>query len=874
MLQPEFGAACSEWTEAIGAEFVVRSPEKLHQAATATFATASAVPAILRPGSRDEVQECVRIANRHRTRLYPISSGKNWGYGSRVPSSDNCVVLDLGRMDRIVEFREDLAYVTVEPGVTQQQLFDFLRAQKSRLWMDATGASPECSIIGNTMERGFGHTPYGDHFASACAFEVVLPTGECITTGFGNLPDAKAAAVYRWGAGPVLDGLFTQSNLGIVTRMTVWLMPAPEYTQVFFFQCAGEQDLGPLIDALRPLRLNGTLRSSVHIGNDYKVLNGLGQGDTPLSPEKMREIRSEMSFGRWNGSGGIYGTRVQVNEARRLLKIALKGKVTRLQFLDDRLLARAARFARPYRWATGLDLRRTLEIIDPDPDRDGCGLLWCAPVAPAEGKPVEAMTGLAENVLLSHGFEPMISLTLTTDRAVTCVISISYDRAIAGEDDRAMRCYQELLGRMTEAGFYSYRLGIQAPPLFDPQSDYGRLLAKLKIALDPHEILAPGPYLPPVVVAQPQVDSMQDTAPAAARVTTELRVSHKEVTPPTLHQLSRNLVRDLHAPRAKVYWTDYLLTSCLGWSAFALAVYYPFLSAPMLLAMATAVFALYRGLLFVHEISHFIRGRMRGFEIVWNLLSGFPILLPAFVYSGMHLDHHRISLYGTEFDPEYLPFAHSRRMTTFFSIESLFIPILLVMRFLVLAPFGLLIPRLHRWLATHASSLVINFKYRRDLSNRLEHKMRSSELAILLLWGGAILSAWEGLLPWRTFAVWAMVVSLISFVNTVRTLVAHAYDSSGEPMDRTAQLLDSIDHPGGWWTELWAPVGLRYHALHHYFPGIPYHNLGIAYRRLMTQLPSSSEYQRSTNSSFRHSLRELYRKAAARSVAGSAVRVD
>lgn len=532
--------ALREWSQALGREWVVTSPEDLRDAGTATFASDRAIPAILRPGSREEVQACVRIANRHHVALYPISSGKNWGYGSRVPASDDCALLDLSRMNKIVDFNEDLAYVTVEPGVSQRQLFEFLAAKKSGLWMDATGASPECSLIGNTMERGFGHTPYGDHFACACGFEVILPTGERIETGFGSLPQAKASRVYRWGVGPVVDGLFTQSNLGIVTRMTIWLMPAPEYTQAFFFQCAGEDDLGRVVEALRPLRLNGTLRSAVHIGNDYKVLNGLGQypwektdGRVPLMPSQMRTIRKEMKFGRWNGSGGIYGTKAQVKEARRLVRKALKGNVTKLQFLDERLLKIAARFATPYRWFTGLDLKRTLEIVkpvfglikgiptsnfmascywrlrkpvpaNPDPDRDGCGLLWCAPVAPAQGDSVLSMTALAEDILLAHGFEPMISLTLTTDRAVTCVVSISYDREVAGEDERAMECYKELLDRMTAAGFYSYRLGIQAKQLLDPTSSYGRFLANLKDAVDPNHILAPGRYLAPATAGVPE----------------------------------------------------------------------------------------------------------------------------------------------------------------------------------------------------------------------------------------------------------------------------------------------------------------------------------------------------------------------------------
>ncbi len=328
-----------------------------------------------------------------------------------------------------------------------------------------------------------------------------------------------------------------------------------------------------------------------------------------------------------------------------------------------------------------------------------------------------------------------------------------------------------------------------------------------------------------------------------------------------LERRSLELVRDLQTRRPAVYWTDFLLTSLLGWTSFALAVQYPLFSVPMACTALVATFALYRALLFVHEISHFTRGGLRGFETAWNLLAGFPLLLPSFVYCGMHQDHHRISLYGTERDPEYMPFGHSRGMATCFAVESFLIPLLLAIRFLLLAPLGLLSPGLHRWLAVHASSLVINFKYVRSVDSALERKMRHSESAVLLLWTAAAVAASRHLLPWRTFVVWLIIVSLASFINTVRTLVAHSYRSDGRPMDRSAQLIDSIDHPGGWWTELWAPVGLRYHALHHYFPGVPYHNLGKAYRRLVTELPASCDFRRSTHRSLPHSLRKLFSSA-------------
>lgn len=521
--------ALRDFRRALGEDGVLTDRAELGTAECATFQTFQKIPAILRPADRTAVSEAVRVANRHGIAIYPVSSGKNWGYGSRVPVADGCALLDLSRLNNIIEFNEKLGYVTVEPGVTQQALFDFLRAQKSNLWIDATGSSPNCSLIGNAVERGFGHTPYSDHFANLCGLEVVLPSGEVIDTGFSGLPSARTGPVYRWGVGPILDGLFSQSNFGIVTRATVWLMPAPEYFQAFFFQCAADDALPALIDALRPLRLDGTLRSAIHIGNDYKVLAGIQQfpwGESlPLSPARMQELRGKLKFTRWSGSGALYGTRRQVAEARRLLRLALAGKVDRLRFLDDRMIRIASRFTRPYRMVTGLDLTRTLDLLkpvygllkgiptnstlgsaywrkrmsvpaDPHPDRDGCGLLWCAPVAQTDGKEARKLVDLAETTLLAHGFEPMISLTLLTERSLASVISISYDRAIPGEDEKAMACYRDLEEHLTREGFYSYRLGIASMDFQANRDSYSRLLQDIKDALDPNGVLAPGRYVP------------------------------------------------------------------------------------------------------------------------------------------------------------------------------------------------------------------------------------------------------------------------------------------------------------------------------------------------------------------------------------------
>ncbi len=525
-------SAASEWAGVVGPEYVIVDPSELRAAETATFATSHRVPAIVRPANRAEVQECLRIANRSGTPVYPVSSGKNWGYGSRVPPSDGCVLLDLGRMNRIVDFSEEMAYVTLEPGVTQAQLYAFLEARGSRLWMDSTGASPHCSLIGNTMERGFGHTPYGDHFDHVCGLEVVLPDGDVVETGFARFASAQAAPLYRWGLGPALDGLFSQSNFGIVTRMTLWLMPAPEYFQAYYFRTPSDSGLAGLIDALRPLRMDGTIRSASHIANDYKVLSALEQypwretaGRTPLRGPVLDQLRRKLKIGAWNGSGALYGTRGQVKEARRLLKRNLKGKASALEFLDDRKLEFASRFAPLYERISGWNLTRMLAVLKPvyglmkgiptdhplfstywrkrtvppesmDPDRDRCGLIWCSPMAPNDGFHAQHITALATGLVLGHGFEPAISLTAITERTLACIISLTYDRDVPGEDQRAMACYHDLLETLARDGYYSYRLSIGSMSSMSQPGSYSALLQRLKQTVDPNGVLAPARYVP------------------------------------------------------------------------------------------------------------------------------------------------------------------------------------------------------------------------------------------------------------------------------------------------------------------------------------------------------------------------------------------
>jgi len=282
------------WRSAIGAENVITDPHALDAAATATFATLQRLAAIVRPGDRDGVQAVVRAANEHRLPLYPVSRGRNWGLGSRVPCRDGCVLLDLGRMHRILDFSEKLAFITVEPGVTFAQVYEFLRERGSTLMAPVTGGPPDGSLIGNALERGDGAGPYGDRWLHACGLEVILPTGGCIHTGFGRFAGCRATPVSRHGVGPGLDGLFAQSNLGIVTAMTFWLLPRPAHIVQFVVRMHGRRELAAFLEAAGRLVLQSVLAP-----NCCSVWNGT-KARAVTRPEvggRRTEVGSEAEVG-------------------------------------------------------------------------------------------------------------------------------------------------------------------------------------------------------------------------------------------------------------------------------------------------------------------------------------------------------------------------------------------------------------------------------------------------------------------------------------------------------------------------------------------------------------------------------------------------
>ena len=352
-------------------------------------------------------------------------------------------------------------------------------------------------------------------------------------------------------------------------------------------------------------------------------------------------------------------------------------------------------------------------------------------------------------------------------------------------------------------------------------------------------------------------------------------------------------------PQPWKYWSDMLASAGLGWGFFGLSVYAPVGSVVYLGCSVIAILALLRAVLFIHELAHLKRRAVPGFETAWLILVGLPLMVPSIMYDP-HGDHHRQATFGTPDDPEYLPLAHAHPLgLVWFVAQVSIVPVLLAVRWGLIGPLAACLPRLRRFVIHHASSLVINPHYRRALPSKQQRtRFAAQEAGAGVVFWCVALSCYLGWIPPAWLLQWCLTGAGILVVNQVRTLAAHRYTNQGQAVTTVDQVLDSItlrgcslkvnDDKGNrdnkkdqkditiafadllikkrssltLLTAAAAPVGLRYHALHHFLPTVPYHSLGALHRRLEAELGQDSPYWQTYQSSIVSAISALIRRGS------------
>lgn len=519
-MNSEFRRVYQKFIDILGDENVHFETSILSEYERATFDHGTKISGIVLPATKREVAACLKVCVDEGIKLAPISAGRNWGYGSKLPYEDGCIIMDLARMNNIIEINEKSAYTVIEPGVTFEKLHLALKSEVGgRLWLDAPGSSMHSSVIGNILERGHGLTPYADHVAFSCNYEVVLSDGRQINTSFAALDDCKLANLDNYGLGPALEGLFSQSNFGVVTRMTIWLMPAPEATSIGTFSIESIEDFKRSFDLLGKLRLEGFLRSGPHFGNIYLSLarsmtfpwHRTG-GQVPLPYKTALQIGKELGLGRWNGLVTLYGYKEEVDAKKKIMERMLKSLKLILKWKDADLADVSLRAEQNAfiqqvsggRGGTGLYRanwrtkdRLPSELLAIDWDRDSSGVIAIPISLPVDGDLAASVADIVEKGCLDSGFEPQQAFFNVKARTVQSHSFIIFDRTKDNECELAKKCARKIMTQLRQSGLAPHRNSVLFEnPLLTVGSDYSSILSGLKNLFDPKKVISPGRYLP------------------------------------------------------------------------------------------------------------------------------------------------------------------------------------------------------------------------------------------------------------------------------------------------------------------------------------------------------------------------------------------
>lgn len=493
-----FAAACRELRAIVGEEWVFAD-----EASTISYRK-SFIPDLrgehipsgaVAPASVEQVQAILEVANRYGLPMWPVSTGKNMGYGMATPASSGQMILDLKRMNRIVDFDAELGTILVEPGVTYQDIHDYIEANNLPYWLDVPTVGPIVSMMGNTLERGVGYTPYGDHFFMQCGMEVVLADGTILKTGMGSIENGNTWQAFKWGYGPYLDGIFTQSNFGVVVKLGMWLMPRPPVYKPFVVRSANFEDVAKITDAIRPFRMNNLIPNGVLImGALYQLAMfnrraDIFEGSGAIPQDAIKAEAAANGLGMWNTYFALYGTDEIIAAIEPILRAAFEAT-------GAEVLTEAEMTGNPW-----FEHHKTLMRGGMSLEEIGLVRWWgpqggavaFAPVAPAKGDQTLAQSALATEIMNKYGFDYAPAYAVG-GRELHHIIFLMFDKGDDDSSSRAEQCINEMITRFGERGWAAYRSSVSTMDLVAEQ--YGAanrdVNARIKQVLDPNHIIAPG----------------------------------------------------------------------------------------------------------------------------------------------------------------------------------------------------------------------------------------------------------------------------------------------------------------------------------------------------------------------------------------------
>lgn len=508
-----FFTALDELSKQLGAENVERNDKPLrdgwymehpntHDLMTVLDEEEFVPSAMVYPGSTEEVQQIVLWANKYQIPINPISMGRNLGYGGAAPRLRGAVLVDLGRrMNKILDISPEDYTCLLEPGVSFFALYEAVKAKGyDHLWVDVPDVGGG-SVIGNTVDRGVGYTPYGDHWACHAGLEVVLPTGEVIRTGMGALPGNNTWQTFPYGFGPYSDGIFSQSNFGIVTKMGMTLMPNPGGYESYAYTFQEEEDLDQLIEIIRPLRIGNILENVAQLRHVTQSIAARGKprtdyykGEGTIPVDVVHKVAATLPMGdhTWVYYGMSYGPK-HIRQYKLDIIDAEFKKVPGARRIDPSTLPPDEYFWARDRIAAGIPELQELRWVNWMPN--GAHIAF-SPVSPIRGADAKKLYDLAKRRHDEFGIDlfPAFCVGL---REMHLIVELVYDRADPKRRKDVLDCLRHLVDDAAACGYGEYRTHLVLMDQVAGTYNWNdnalmKFHEKLKDALDPNGIMAPG----------------------------------------------------------------------------------------------------------------------------------------------------------------------------------------------------------------------------------------------------------------------------------------------------------------------------------------------------------------------------------------------
>ena len=504
-----FDAATARMREAIGAENVHTDDAVVREyddRFPVTDGDEFRGGAVVWPGSTEDVQAIVRIANEFVIPLHAFSTGRNLGYGGSSPMVTGSVLIHLGkRMNRVLEINEKLAYAVVEPGVDYATLYRAVQESGARLMIDPAELDWG-SVVGNTMDHGVGYTPYGAHAMWRCGMELVLADGEVLRTGMGGLPGTEAWHLYAGGLGPSIEGLFEQSNYGICTRMGIQLMPEPEASVTFAIYFPREEDLATVMETTLPLRIGMAPIQSVPIVRnivfDAACVSRRNEWQSepgPLTDAAKQRMVDEIGSGHWILYASCYGPRWQVDRYIDLIRHTYLNAIPDARFETNETLpvsdgSRLSELLHArHLLNTGVPNRHSAAVFDWFPN---AGHFFYAPVSAPSGEDAAQQYDDTKRISDEYGKDYLAQFIIGL-REMHHICLPLYDTADPQSRAETLRMTRDLIDAGAKEGYGIYRAhNVLAEQVADTYSfnDHvqRRFNERIKDALDPNGVLNPG----------------------------------------------------------------------------------------------------------------------------------------------------------------------------------------------------------------------------------------------------------------------------------------------------------------------------------------------------------------------------------------------